>query len=174
MPAIPGVHPSGRLRRSNFAPGEIVERSRVSRKKTTVQWVSRKKTSVRWTLVPANAQATDGLGRYASEAGSAKRRGGSEESAVCGPNDAKTLRRKEFEQFSVGPLCVARESPAQCQDCKITQTAVIGSTVLPTVELVDTVVRFVVQRIGVTIALRIHVIIGGDFFAGFDGLIGGY
>ncbi len=29
MPAIPGVHPSDRLRRSNFAPGKIVERSRI-------------------------------------------------------------------------------------------------------------------------------------------------
>ncbi len=47
MPAIRGVPPAGRRRRSNFAPGEIVERCRVSREKTTVQW----------TVVPANAQA---------------------------------------------------------------------------------------------------------------------
>ncbi len=46
----------------------------VSRRKTTVRWVSRIKTSVRWTLVPANAQATHGLGRCPSAAGSAQRR----------------------------------------------------------------------------------------------------
>jgi hypothetical protein len=55
----------------------------------------------------ANAQATDGLGRYASKAGTAKRRGGSEESAVCGPNDGKTLRGKETAKFSLCLLCAS-------------------------------------------------------------------
>ncbi len=51
------------------------KRSRVSQKWITVQWVSRNKASVRWTLVPANAQATEGLGRCPSAAGSAQPQG---------------------------------------------------------------------------------------------------
>ncbi len=50
-------------------------RSGVSRKPTTVQCVSRNKASVRWTLVPANAQAREGLGRCPSAAGSAQPQG---------------------------------------------------------------------------------------------------
>ncbi len=49
--------------------------ARVKRIKTKVQWVSRNKASVRWTLVPANAQAMDGLGRCPSAAGSAQPQG---------------------------------------------------------------------------------------------------
>ncbi len=49
--------------------------ARVKRIKTKVPWVSRTKTTVRWTVVPANAQAKDGLGRCPSVAGNAQPQG---------------------------------------------------------------------------------------------------
>ena len=57
---------------------------------------------------PGERPSQEGLGRYASDAGIAKRRDGAKKAPFA---DLTTLRRKEFEQFSLGPLCVARESP---------------------------------------------------------------
>ena len=43
------------------------------RKKVKVQWVRRNKMRVQWTVIPPNAQATEGLGWCQSEAGTAER-----------------------------------------------------------------------------------------------------
>jgi hypothetical protein len=118
----------------------------VSRNQASVRWVSRRKTTVRWAVVPANAQATDGLGRCPSAAGSAKRRDRpgerpSEAGSGLGPV-RKQSRDREAQGRSAGrraPLlhaehdCVAPQGFTAClrNKCSIDVSTAAPSTSPP-------------------------------------------